>query len=102
MNILHFFAATCGSGNQGGLVSANSLPHTCADSSTLSTILTYVFVLVGAISLLFMILGGARYALSKGEPDNVQKAKNEIKYAAIGLIIAGLAVALVNYILDQL
>jgi len=49
-----------------------------------------------------MVIAGARYALSKGEPDNVQKAKNEMKYSAIGLIIAASAAAIVNFVIGKL
>lgn len=99
MNI--FFAATCSSGNTSGLISANGLPQTCADKGTLSTIFVIVFTIIGAMAFLFMVIAGARYALSKGEPDNIQKAKNELKYSAIGLVIAASAAAVVNFVIGR-
>lgn len=84
------------------LINSDPLPKTTAGQGTITKILTITFVIIGALALLFMVIGGTRYALSKGEPDNIQKAKNEIKYAAIGLIIAFLAVAIVRFVIGKL
>jgi len=51
---------------------------------------------------LFLVIAGARYALSKGEPEGIQKAKNEIKYSLIGLVIAATAALVVNFVVDKL
>ncbi len=95
-----FFAATCS--NTSDLVCRDALPHAQATPDSLRTIFLIGFAIIGSLAFLFMVIAGARYTLSKGEPDNIQKAKNEIKYSAIGLIITALAAALVNFILDRL
>ncbi|KKS69484.1 MAG: hypothetical protein UV41_C0053G0010 [Candidatus Daviesbacteria bacterium GW2011_GWA2_42_7] len=92
MNTL-FFAA---------LIDGSGLPRAQANSTTLKTIFLIAFAIIGALAFLFMVIAGARYALSKGEPDNIQRAKNEMKYSAIGLIIAALAAAIVNFVLGKL
>lgn len=99
-----FFADTiCNeSTNNNGLISNSSLPHACANSTNLNTIFLVAFAVIGSVAFLFIVIGGARYALSKGEPDNIQRAKNEIKYSAIGLVIVALAAAIVNFVLDKL
>lgn len=84
------------------IINKGPLPQATADKGTITTALTITFTIIGALALLFMVIGGTRYALSKGEPDNIQKAKNEIKYAAIGLIISFLAVAIVNFVIGKL
>ena len=84
------------------IISGGPLPKTSAGQGTITKVLTITFVIVGALALLFMVIAGTRYALSKGEPENIQKAKNEIKYSAIGLIIAFLAVAIVNFVIGKL
>lgn len=84
------------------IIDKGPLPQATAGKGTITTVLTITFTIIGALALLFMVIGGTRYALSKGEPDNIQKAKNEIKYAAIGLIISFLAVALVNFVIGRL
>ncbi len=97
---MNIFFAVCS--NLNDLVCRDSLPHAQATPDTLRAIFLIAFAIIGSLALLFMVIGGARYALSKGEPDNIQRAKNEIKYSAIGLIITALAAAIVNFILDKL
>lgn len=53
--------------------------------------------LVGALSVIFLIIGGLRYSLSAGDPKNLQQAKQTIWYAVMGLVIAILAVAIKTY-----
>lgn len=94
MKLLYFAA--------NGIIDEGPLPHAQANSETLRTVFWVAFTIIGAVAFLFMVIAGARYALSKGEPDNVQKAKNEMKYSAIGLIIAASAAAVVNFVLGKL
>lgn len=92
---LFFFAAN-------GLIDSSPLPRAQATSGTLRTIFLITFAIIGSLAFLFMVIAGTRYVFSKGEPDNVQKAKNEMKYAAIGLVITALAAAIVNFVLNRL
>ena len=98
--MISYIAATCISGS--GIICGDSLPHSPANDQTLKTTFLIVYGIIGGLALLFMIIAGARYALSKGEPDNIQKAKNEMKYTLIGLIIATLAAAIVNFVIDRI
>jgi hypothetical protein len=101
MNI--FFAVTCElDKNTTGLIKGNTLPHTCANDETLKTIFLVAFAIIGGLTFLFMVIAGARYTLSKGEPDQIQRAKNELKYSAMGLVIAALAAAVVSFVIDRL
>lgn len=85
-----------------GIIDSAPLPKTTADKPTLDKIYFWTIVVVGALGFLFLIVGGTRYALSKGEPANVEKAKNEIRYSLIGLVIAAFAAAIVNLVTGQL
>ena len=85
-----------------GLINSNPLPHAQATPDTLKTIFLVAFAVIGSLAFLFMVIAGARYAMSKGEPEKILQAKNEIKYSAIGLIIVALAAAIVNFVLDKL
>jgi hypothetical protein len=79
----------------------NSLPHTDASKGTISTALTIVFGVVGALSLLFITIGGFRYVLSQGDPQAVGKAKGTILYAVVGLIVAITAMAIVTFVVGR-
>ena len=46
-----------------------------------------------------LIIGGIRYVISGGDSKKVTDAKNTIMYAIIGLIIAILAYAIVNFVI---
>lgn len=103
MNLLLAVTTVCNEQtSSSGLIKNGTVPHACANDVTVRIIFLYAFAIIGALAFLFMVIAGARYALSKGEPDNVQKAKNELKYSAIGLILAALAAAIVNFVLGKL
>ena len=48
-----------------------------------------------------MIIGGIRYVISNGDSSQITSAKNTIMYAVIGLVVALLAYAIVNFIVVQ-
>ncbi len=55
---------------------------------------------VGAVSVIMLIFGGLRYTTSGGDATKVGNAKNTILYAIIGLIVAILAYAIINFVID--
>ena len=67
--------------------------------STISNILLF---LVGAISVIMLIVGGIRYVISAGDQNAVTGAKNTILYAIVGIIVSFLAYAAVNFVVGQL
>lgn len=66
-----------------------------------TTIVNVMLFLIGAISVIMLIIGGIRYTISNGDQGAVTSAKNTIMYAIIGLIVAILAFAIVNFITGQ-
>ena len=63
---------------------------------TITNVLLYV---LGAISVIMIIIGGLRYVISGGNSTNVTAAKNTILYAIVGIIIAVLSYAIINFVL---
>jgi len=57
---------------------------------------------IGAVSVLMLIYGGIRYTISGGDTAAVTNAKNTILYAVIGIVVALLAYAIVNFVLSSL
>ncbi|MEI6850962.1 MAG: hypothetical protein WCK26_03275 [Candidatus Saccharibacteria bacterium] len=57
---------------------------------------------IGAISVLMLIYGGIRYTISAGDAGAITKAKDTILYAVVGLVVAVLAFAIVNFVLSSL
>ena len=66
---------------------------------TLLGIINFVLGVLGFVTVAVIILGGVMYATSAGDATKVQKAKSTILYGIVGLIIALLAFAIVNFIL---
>ena len=69
------------------------------NSGVFTTIVNTLLFIVGAVSVIMLIWGGIRYATSAGNSSAVTAAKNTIMYAIVGLIIAFLAFAIVNWVL---
>ena len=86
---------------QNGLNAVNDGNKTGLEAS-IKTILSAVFVLIGIISVVMIILGGITYATSQGDPGKVKKGKDTILYGVIGLVVALLAFAIVQFVLDAL
>jgi hypothetical protein len=49
-----------------------------------------------------IIVGGIRYVTSAGDSSKVKAAKDTIMYSVVGLAIAILAYAIVNFVIRQL
>lgn len=65
----------------------------------IKTIVNILLFLLGAIAVIMIIIGGIRYATSNGDAGSVKGAKDTILYAVIGLVVAILAYAIVNFVL---
>ncbi len=57
---------------------------------------------IGFISVVMLIWGGLRYVISGGDSKKITDAKNTILYALIGLVVAFLAYAIVNFVLNAI
>lgn len=68
------------------------------DDSVFQTVTNLMLFLIGAISVVMLIYGGIRYTISQGDSTAVTNAKNTIMYAVIGIVIAILAFAIVNFV----
>jgi hypothetical protein len=66
-----------------------------------TTISNVMLFIVGAISVIMVIIGGLRYVISGGNSTNITAAKNTILYAIVGLIISIMAYAIINFVLES-
>ncbi len=87
---------------QGGSDCSTGLPAVNAGSTELKTALGIFFGIAGVISLLMIIIGALMFITSGGNPQNVQKARETIIYAVIGLAVSISAEAIVAFILGRL
>ena len=72
------------------------------DTGIFRTITNTVLYIVGVIAVIMLIIGGIKYVISGGDAKKVTDAKNTVLYAIIGLIVAFLAFAIVNFVITSL
>jgi hypothetical protein len=87
-----------------GTLNLSSLPQPVgvSDGSIIQTVLRDVFGVIGGVSLIVIVIGGYRYVLSNGDPQNTANAKNTILYAMVGLIVAIVAESIVSLVIGKL
>jgi hypothetical protein len=103
-------AADCATGISGGAAAGiqcskgSGVPNQdlFGSGSIFTNVVNILLFIIGAICVIMLIWGGIRYTTSAGNSANVTAAKNTIMYAIIGLIIAFLAFAIVNWVLGAL
>ena len=66
-----------------------------------TVIINILLYVVGIVAVGFIIYGGIKYATSAGDTAKVTSAKNTLMYAIIGLIVAILAYAIANFVIDR-
>lgn len=82
--------STCTNANSGG-VTVQGL---------IKDVVNVLLFIIGAVSVIMIIIGGLRYVTSNGDSSSMTSAKNTILYAVVGLIIAMAAYAIVNFVIS--
>jgi uncharacterized membrane protein len=93
---------------------ANIFDNVCSGSNTalcqnkndnvqsqIATIVNVLLYVLGAVSVIVIIIAGIMYVTSGGDAAAVTKAKNTLMYAIVGLIVAVLAYAIVNFVVSK-
>ena len=98
-----------------GAVNVDPLGNACASGNSNSeicqsadddigdimrTVINVLLFVVGIISVVMIIVGGIMYATSAGDSGAVGKAKNTILFAVVGLVVAFVAYAIVNWVVQ--
>ena len=68
---------------------------------TLNNIISVVIGVLGLLAVAMIVYGGFMYTTSAGDASKIKKAKDTITYGVIGLVIALLAFAIVNFVLKS-
>lgn len=103
------FGVTCPSGTtrSGQSVESLALCNTedTGSNNTLATnlrlIVTFLMGLAGLICVVVIIISGVSMMTAQGDAGKVAKATKALINALIGLVIAILAFAIINFVLDQ-
>jgi hypothetical protein len=70
-------------------------------SGIFTTVTNTLLFIVGAISVIMIIIGGLRYITSGGNTANVTSAKNTVLYAVVGIVVSLFAYAIINFVLSS-
>ena len=87
--------ASCAQGN-------GTASNLFSSGGVFQTIVNVLLFLIGAIAVIMLIIGGVRYVISGGDQAQVTSAKNTILYAIVGIVVAFLAYAAVNFVMTSL
>jgi len=80
----------------------NSLFDVGGEDGIFTTIVNILLFIIAAVAVIMLIIGGIRYVVSGGDQQAVTGAKNTILYAVIGIVVAILAYAIVNFVISGL
>jgi hypothetical protein len=89
---------------QGGANSArgdNTPTDLFGNGGMFQTITNVLLFIIGAIAVIMLIVGGIRYTVSAGDSNAITSAKNTILYAIVGIVVAILAYAVVNWVIGS-
>jgi hypothetical protein len=67
----------------------------------IKTIVNTMLYALAAVAVIIIILAGIYYTTSGGDPSLVKRAKDTLLYAVVGLIVAIMAYAIVNFVIGR-
>ena len=88
--------AACAKGDQ----TPSSLFGEGGDEGIFKKVVNILLFVIGAVAVIMLIYGGIQYVISGGAQDKVANAKNTILYAVVGIVVAILAFAVVNFVVQ--
>lgn len=90
------------------LQQCNSQSKVCKGTGTnslyklIQNVINLLLMIIGIIAVIMIIIGGIRYVTSGGDAGQTKMAKDTILYAIVGLVVAIMSYALVNWVIGQL
>ena len=98
-----FYAKTSADCAQAASLASDPDSCTGDDLNTIiRNIINAIIFAIGMVAVVMIIIGGVNYATSQGDPGKVKKGKDTIMYGIIGLVVAVLAFAIVNFVIGAL
>lgn len=70
--------------------------------SLITKITNILMTTVGIVAVIMIIIGGLMYIFSGGNPESTKRAKDTVLYAVIGIIVAILSYAIVNFVIGNI
>lgn len=83
------------------LIPAKNLPAADPVDVMIKNGFNLALALAGAIAVAFIIYGGIKYMISRGNPDEIKKARDSILYSVIGIVVVMIAFIVVNFVIGK-
>lgn len=68
---------------------------------TLTLVINVIVGVVGFVAVVMIVLGGVSFLTSQGDTAKVARGRNTVLYGVIGLVVALLAFAIVNFVITN-
>ncbi len=72
------------------------------EDGVLVTVLNIISFVIGAASVLMVMVGGLKYITANGDSNSISSAKNTVLYALIGLAVFVLSQAIIIFVVSRL
>ena len=80
----------------------DNIPNSKAEKIDLTGIFTWIYMIMGALAVIFLVYGAIQYIISRGDPGKMAQAKTTMIYAVVGLIIVILAATITLLVFNAL
>lgn len=71
-------------------------------SNIVQSVISLLLWIIGAVSVIMIVIGGFKYVTSNGDSNKIQSAKNTIMYAVIGVVVALVGQGVILFVIDRL
>lgn len=68
----------------------------------LKQVINLLITVAGIVSVIMIVVGGIKYSTSGGDAKAISSGKDTIVYSVIGLVVAIMSFAIVNFVLGKL
>ena len=91
----------CGANSDSKVCKAANSEDEKSATSMVKRIINLLLFGLGVLAVIMIIHGGLKFVTSRGDAANVKSAKDTVLYAVIGLFVALMAYAIVNFVVTS-
>ena len=85
-----------------GVACKTGLPQVQASEANLTIITQIIFGIIGAVSVIVIIIGALNMSMAEGDSGKVAKARQTVVFALVGLVISISAEAIVSFVVKNI
>lgn len=89
---------SCAGNNTSAVCKATSTDNA---SNMIQIVINTLLFVLGIIAVIMIVIGGIRYTTSGGDPSGLKTARDTIIYSVVGLVVAIMAYAIVNFVVGR-